>query len=343
MGISSSNNRRRNNYYSHQIPPLQSYSSPPYIYSPPPPPPQLPPPAPPPVYQGYGGMYNQNYGPPPGGYGYGWRPVEAPVVAAQQPVYVDHQQAKKVKNHVNLHKDSLRVEVDEENPDCYLVSFVFDAMFDGCITIYYFAKEEPNCKFVPVYAEAFVPVKVPFQKGHAQRFKQPSGTGIDLGFFELDALSKSSSGEDVYPLVICAEINVPLVSPDEHHYVPLPNTTTTPHMQITQAVLEKNNDNPFKVKVMRQILWIDGVRYELREIYGISQSEEKFDDAGSGEECVICLTEPKNTAVLPCRHMCLCSECAKALRDQTNKCPICRQPIEELMEIKINTNDRRRC
>ncbi|GKC50189.1 probable E3 ubiquitin-protein ligase LUL4 [Tanacetum coccineum] len=210
----------------------------------------------------------------------------------------------------------------------------------GSITIYYFAKEEPNCKFVPVYAEAFVPVKVSFQKGHAQRFKQPPGTGIDLGFFELDALSKPSSGEDVYPLVICAEINVPLVSPDEHHYVPLPNTATTPHMQITQAVLEKNNDNPFKVKVMRQILWIDGVRYELREIYGISQSEEKFDDAGSGEECVICLTEPKNTAVLPCRHMCLCSECAKALRDQTNKCPICRQPIEELMEIKINTNDR---
>ncbi|GKC36901.1 hypothetical protein Tco_1049285, partial [Tanacetum coccineum] len=134
MGISSSNNRRRNNYYSHQNPPLQSYSSPPYIYSPPPPPPQLPPPPAPPVYQGYGGMYNQNYGPPPGGYGYGWRPVgavAAPVVAAQQPVYVEHQQAKKVKNHVNLHKDSLRVEADEENEDCYLVSFVFDAMFDG--------------------------------------------------------------------------------------------------------------------------------------------------------------------------------------------------------------------
>lgn len=67
--------------------------------------------------------------------------------------------------------------------------------------------------------------------------------------------------------------------------------------------MEKNNGDPFKVRVMRQILWIDGVRYELREIYGIAQSEESFDDTGSGKECVICMTEPKDTAVLPCRHM----------------------------------------
>lgn len=257
------------------------------------------------------------------------------------PAYVEHQQAKKVKNNVNLHKDTLKIEVDQQNPDCHLVSFVFDALFDGSITIYYFAKEEPNCKFVPVYAEAFVPVKIPFQKGIGQKFQQPSGTGIDLGFFDLDSLSKPSSGEDVYPLVICAETTVPLFSSDEHLYNPLPNTViTTPHMQITQAVLEKNNEHPFKVRVMKQILWIDGVRYELREIYGIGKSEETFDETGSGEECVICMTEPKDTAVLPCRHMCLCSECAKALRVQSNKCPICRQNIEELMEIKISANNR---
>lgn len=257
------------------------------------------------------------------------------------PNYVEHQQAKKVKNHVNLHKDTLKVEVDQENPDSHLVSFVFDALFDGSITIYYFAKEDSDCKFIPVYPEAFVPVKVPFQKGTGQKFQQPSGSGIDLGFFELETLSKPSPGEDVYPLVICAEAAVPLLSSDEHHYDPLQNTISTPHRQITQAVLEKNNGDPFKVRVMRQILWIDGVRYELREIYGIiGHSEESFDDTASGEECVICMTEPKDTAVLPCRHMCLCSECAKALRLQSNKCPICRQPIEELMEIKMNSNNR---
>ncbi|KAK6913880.1 hypothetical protein RJ641_021201 [Dillenia turbinata] len=109
-------------------------------------------------------------------------------------------------------------------------------------------------------------------------------------------------------------------------------------MQITQAVLEKNNEDQFQVRVMRQLLWVDGDRYELREIYGIGNSAADFDDSDPGKECVICMTEPKDTAVLPCRHMCMCSECAKELRIQSNKCPICRQPIEELIEIKINSS-----
>lgn len=27
-------------------------------------------------------------------------------------------------------------------------------------------------------------------------------------------------------------------------------------------------------------------------------------------ECVICLSEARTTVVLPCRHMCLCNDCA---------------------------------
>lgn len=33
---------------------------------------------------------------------------------------------------------------------------------------------------------------------------------------------------------------------------------------------------------------------------------------------------------------CMCSGCAKVLRYQTNRCPICRQPVERLLEIKVN-------
>lgn len=76
------------------------------------------------------------------------------------------------------------------------------------------------------------------------------------------------------------------------------------HAQITEAVLVKGNGGNFQVKVIKQILWIEGVRYELREIYGISNVDEKgFEDNDPGKECVICMTEPKDTAVLPCRHM----------------------------------------
>lgn len=259
-----------------------------------------------------------------------------PLLQNPPPPFVDHQNAKKVRNDVNVHKDTLRLQVDDLNPDHHLVSFVFDAVFDGSITILYFAKEEPNGKFVPQY-EAFSPVTIPFQKGSGQRFSQPSGTGIDLGFFELDDLSKSSPEEDVFPLVISAETR-----PSPHLMGENLNGLQgiSNNFQITQAVLEKKNTETFQVKVIRQILWIDGVRYELQDIYGIgSSSVEGFKDDDSGKECVICMTEPKDTLIVPCRHMCMCSECAKELRLQSNKCPICRQPIQELVGIKINNGD----
>ena len=59
------------------------------------------------------------------------------------------------------------------------------------------------------------------------------------------------------------------------------------------------------------------------------------DGAENGRDCVICMTEPRDTTVLPCRHMCMCSDCAKMLRMQSEKCPICRTPIEQLLQIKI--------
>ncbi|KAL7003044.1 putative E3 ubiquitin-protein ligase lul4 [Sarracenia purpurea var. burkii] len=176
---------------------------------------------------------------------------------------------------------------------------------------------------------------IPFQKGPGQKFFQPSGTGIDLGFFEINELSKPLVGGDVFPLVISAKSSLPSLAKDNQ--LNESTGTTASQSQITQAVLEKNDGSHFQVKVIKQILWVDGVRYELHEIYGIgSSTEATSSDDDSGKECVICMTEPKNTAVLPCRHMCMCSECAKELRLQSNKCPICRQPIKELMEIKVN-------
>lgn len=241
---------------------------------------------------------------------------------------MDHQNAKKIKNEVNVHKDTIKVELDEKNVGYHLVSFTFDALVDGSFTIVYFAKEGTDCTFTPLYPEIHIPVRVSFNKGLGQKFCQPPGTGIDLGFFDTDVLSNPSSKEDIFPLVISAQI-------DEKLEQPLP--PTSPLAQITQAVLERNNENHFQVKVFKQILWVDRVRYELREIYGISNSDELgFDENGQGKECVICMSEPKDTAILPCRHMCMCSGCAKELRLQSNKCPICRQPIHELIEIKVD-------
>ncbi|CAI9768977.1 unnamed protein product [Fraxinus pennsylvanica] len=332
--------------------PYHAPSSTPQHLPPAPQPLPPPPPSPPPYLPNYN--YNQNYSnyysrpmhitgqnsnyrpyfiprPP-----MRWGPIPPPPPPPPPPPvpYVDHQSAKKIKNDVNIHKDTIRLQVDELNQDYQLVTFTFDALVDGSITIFYFAKEGANCTFTPVYPE-IVPVKIPFQKGLGQKFCQPSGTGVDLGFFDIDDLSKPSPGEDIYPLVISAESHVPSTPMDEQPYEEAVNTSS--NAQITQAVLEKKDEGNFQVKIIKQILWSDGVRYELREIYGISSPDETaISNMDSGKECVICMTEEKNTAVLPCRHMCMCRDCAKELMLQSNNCPICRQPIQELLEIKLD-------
>lgn len=99
------------------------------------------------------------------------------------------------------------------------------------------------------------------------------------------------------------------------------------------------------VSVLKQKIWVDGVAYELQEIFGIEHCstgtplEDADADADSGKECVVCMSEPRDTTALPCRHLCMCGACARMLRGQSNRCPICRTPVESLLEIKVAAKD----
>ncbi|KAJ8899684.1 hypothetical protein K2173_019382 [Erythroxylum novogranatense] len=246
------------------------------------------------------------------------------------PPYVEHQKAVTIKNDVNLKKETLRLEADEENPGKFLVTFTFDATVAGRITVTFFAKEGEDCVLTPTKENIHPPVTVNFEQGLGQKFRQPSGSGIDFTLFEESELFKE--GEmDVYPLAVKAE-----ASPTNQHGSDGSQMSGATNTQMTQAVFEKEKGQ-YQVRVMKQILWVNGMRYELQEIYGIENSVDNDVDANeSGKECVICLSEPRDTTVLPCRHMCMCSGCAKVLRLQTNRCPICRQPVERLLEIKVD-------
>ncbi|XP_059667652.1 probable E3 ubiquitin-protein ligase LOG2 [Cornus florida] len=303
---------------------------PPYYQYPgyyPPPPPAMPVPLPAP--------YDHHHRPPPhmdpahanwvgGRYPYG------PVMHPPAP-YVEHQKAVTIRNDVNLKKETLRMEPDEENPGRFLVAFTFDATVAGSITIIFFAKEGEDCNLTPMKESLLAPVTVNFQEGLGQKFRQPSGTGIDFSMFDETELLKEGD-MDVYPLAVKAEASPTNQNESADGNQESGNTNS----QITKAVFEKEKGE-YQVKVVKQILWVTGMRYELQEIYGIGNSvDSDFDGNDPGKECVICLSEPRDTTVLPCRHMCMCSGCAKVLRFQTNRCPICRQPVERLLEIKVN-------
>ncbi|KAB2087287.1 hypothetical protein ES319_A04G092700v1 [Gossypium barbadense] len=246
------------------------------------------------------------------------------------PPYIEHQKAVTIKNDVNLKKETLKFEADELNPGKFLVSFTFDATVAGRITVIFFAKEGEDCNLTAMKESILPPVIVPFEQGLGQKFRLPSGTGIDFSMFEELELLKVDE-VDIYHLAVKAE-----ALPLNQNVSDGNQESGAMNSQITQAVFEKEKGE-YQTRVVKQILWVNGKRYELQEIYGIGNSvDNDVDPNDSGKECVICLSEPRDTTVLPCRHMCMCSSCAKVLRCQTNRCPICRQPVERLLEIKVN-------
>lgn len=99
-------------------------------------------------------------------------------------------------------------------------------------------------------------------------------------------------------------------------------------------------------RVISQIVTTGNSSYVVENLYGADGDNEvtvgstlaENTGGGSGgpenEEdllCVICLTNMKDTSVMPCRHMCLCKECGEQLLQSRPLCPVCRAPIVTLL------------
>jgi len=56
----------------------------------------------------------------------------------------------------------------------------------------------------------------------------------------------------------------------------------------------------------------------------VSPTRQSVFGLRDGQDCVVCLTEPKSVILLPCRHMCVCATCFSHL----DKCPVCRAQYE---------------
>merc|ERR1719223_317531 len=74
--------------------------------------------------------------------------------------------------------------------------------------------------------------------------------------------------------------------------------------------------------------------FVLHEVFGVtSKISHEGEHENGNSDCVICLSEPRDTAVLPCRHMCFCRHCAGIVRLQCEKCPVCRQRVAGLLQL----------
>uniref|UniRef100_A0A3B4C3A4 E3 ubiquitin-protein ligase n=1 Tax=Pygocentrus nattereri TaxID=42514 RepID=A0A3B4C3A4_PYGNA len=278
----------------------------------------------------------------------GNRPVQFPYVTP-----APHEPVKTLRSLVNIRKDSLRPDIsfchtclnnsiilscfpcndaegmteETENPRVlYGVEFCFDTDARVAITLYCQAFEEFS-NGMAVYTPktpALVSETVHYKREINQQFSLPSFK-IDFTKWKPEELNFDLD-RGVFPLVIQAVV-------DEGDDV-------IGHAHILLAAFEKHVDGSFSVKPLKQKQIVDRVSYLLQEIYGIenknNQKTKSPEDENSdnSSECVVCLSDLRDTLILPCRHLCLCNACADTLRYQANNCPICRLPFRALLQIR---------
>ncbi|KAK1162824.1 E3 ubiquitin-protein ligase MGRN1-like isoform X1 [Acipenser oxyrinchus oxyrinchus] len=262
----------------------------------------------------------------------GNRPVQFPYVTP-----APHEPVKTLRSLVNIRKDSLRLvryKDDSDSPDeengkprvLYSVEFTFDADARVAISIYCQASEEFS-NGMAVYNPrnpALVSETVHYKRGVSQQFSLPSFK-IDFSEWKEEELNFDLE-KGIFPVVIQAVV-------DEGDVI-------AGHAHVLLAAFEKHVDGSFSVKPLKQKQIVDRVSYLLQEIYGIenknNQETKPSDDENSdnSNECVVCLSDLRDTLILPCRHLCLCNSCADTLRYQANNCPICRLPFRALLQIR---------
>ncbi|KAL1523193.1 hypothetical protein AB1Y20_018146 [Prymnesium parvum] len=71
-----------------------------------------------------------------------------------------------------------------------------------------------------------------------------------------------------------------------------------------------------------QLVMTPQTTVQVMDIFGVS-------DYVSSPECIACLTEPRDTILLPCRHLCVCSDCFERLT--LDRCPVCRAPFQSYL------------
>jgi len=260
----------------------------------------------------------------------GSKPVPFPYPPPQA-----NEPTKTLKSLVNIRRDSLHFTKAKQDPSIpeiegspkkYNIEFTFDCDVRVSITVYYLCVEEvvagglvltPKDKSItsPTYQ---------YRRGAGQVFSQLEHT-FTPELHEADFLA-FTPGTDVLPVAVhcVAEEGE---EPRQSH--------------LTIGVVEKQSDGQWVLKAIKQKLFVDGLCYLLQEIYGIENKVveggyggEDDDVEDTGAECVVCMSDMRDTLILPCRHLCLCNTCADSLRYQANNCPICRAPFRALLQIR---------
>jgi len=206
---------------------------------------------------------------------------------------------------MKVHKDSLKLVL---KGGFYALEFTYDTSLPCSVQIFWMADTQ---KELPKTGKHYL-----VNPGMAQAFKQDDAVFDPLLYSKEDLTFTQDSL--VFPLVISMNA---LDAGGNNKVTQL----------LTLASLHKISENSWEVKTLQQKIHCRGEIFVLHDIFGNEQSPTTSD------ECVICLSVQRDTLIIPCRHLCVCHQCAQELRRQTNKCPICRGSARAMVRLPFSS------
>ena len=199
----------------------------------------------------------------------------------------------------------------------YWLSLNYSSKEEWKITVYYCATQTSNREGLPLYL--LIPPSHPsatswiVEKGMNAKFEGKKDCCFDVeNYNEMPLFNWTDS---YYPWVITIE---PTSSPK------IGKDGITDHQSLLtycQFYLDKK-ENIINLKPVKQVLVAFEMGFNLQQIYGITDAlEEKesglgmiagvdYDDSDQAHSWVICISEEKNTIVMPWGHLWVCKVCA---------------------------------
>jgi len=238
-----------------------------------------------------------------------------------------------VKNPFYLKKESLSL-LKDSIKNIYYIKFNYDSLVDFNCYINFEVSKNNAKPLIPKegangdnYILSYLP-SINFvsksiaiknlPKGENMEFFEKEAV-IDIDYFKNNKSQNIDSKDPVYDVSI--EL-VPIL--DEN------NDNKNEIVYLSLCNLEQKEDlerHPHSLKIELQRLKTFGMWIDIHDIYNSSL------DNG---ECLICCSALRNTIFLPCYHACTCNTCAHSLKMRNNPCPICKNPIKDLLILEVD-------
>ena len=235
-----------------------------------------------------------------------------------------------VRNPFSIKKTSLILEKDAGPSNSFYVKFEYDSLYNFNCYINLEVSKNPLKQLIPKqisepekYILAYNPSPA-FESKKILIKNVPKGEGME--FFEKDAIididhfkSNKAQIKNEQTFDMSIEL-VPIIENNE-------NNNEIVFVSLCNFEQEEIGKHPHSLKIEQQKLKTYGMWIDIHDIYNSSL------DNG---ECLICCTNLRDTIFLPCKHACTCNTCAHSLKMRNNPCPICKNPIKDILIIQVD-------